>query len=136
MAAAVAATMIVPHTSSQQELLDNALFMQREAIATNRKNRFLTTDYKENKFFKPVHQISRRVDQAGTEENLAARGGAMKALTAWNAAYKDLEDDGTAEPDLGKVNEGMSIVTSHVSMLWLSFLLRICITSAIILLLI
>ncbi len=116
MVAMVDSAATAPQTVSEQERNDNMILMQLEALRQGRRDHISTRDFKERKAeYVPLRCITRRVDQAGTEENLAAQGKARKQLTAWNTAYLDLQDDGTAEQALKDVNEGKSIILSPLS---------------------
>ena len=107
MAADASAAALMPRTIAEKEREENMLFVQLEALAKDRRDHLSTRDFKERRAeFVPSRNIVRRVDQAGTDENRSIQGEARKHLTAWNSVYKDLQDDGTADLDLGDVNEG------------------------------
>jgi len=87
--------------------------MQFEALGMIRIEKFKTSDFKENKMaYVPSAHISRRVDEAGTEENRAAQGQGRQRMNAWNTAWTALQDDGTVTEDSRNVNEGMLLSNS------------------------
>lgn len=82
-------------------------FDQIEALGLVRISKLKSTEFKEHKRdYIPTAYLSRRVDEAGTEENRLAQGDARDKLTAWSTAYADLQDDGTADDVLLDINEG------------------------------
>lgn len=101
---------------SEQERERKLLYMQQEALGLNRRDHLSIKDFRERKAqFVPLAQITRRVDEAGSEENrLAAQPEVRRQLTAWATAYEGLEDDGTADQDLRDVNEGKPMDMSGV----------------------
>ena len=94
-------------TLSPEELNANAVRMQREALRLERRENITTKEAKDRRAdYVPLDLINRRVDQAGTEENLAARGSNRGKLIGWTTVFEDLQDDGTADPSFTVVNEG------------------------------
>ena len=55
----------------------------------------------EKREYVPSTSIRRRVDVAGTKENRAIQGDVKSKLAAWGTAWTSLQDDGTADEDLG-----------------------------------
>lgn len=107
MAISVNGPTAASQTLPPQQLDANARYMQREALKLERREHITTKESKERRAdYVPLDSIKRRVDQAGTEENLAARGENRVKLKGWTTAWKDLEDDGTADQSLNTVNEG------------------------------
>ena len=105
---------------SEEQRKKNMLHMQMEALGMTRRENYSTTEFRENRReFVPLYRIQRRIEQEGTEENLAVQGNTSAQLNAWNTAWRRLKDDGAVTEELKEVNEGLG--QTHVCSLAFSF---------------
>ena len=64
----------------------------QEALSKDRKERIVTTEFKDNRFFIPVNQLEghRLVNEVGTAESKAVKG-KEKALSGWNSTWPAIQ---------------------------------------------